>query len=107
MPRLRAATKTRMRANMTAQASRMPQASAFASCGFSWARLAKDNVTAVDEARPRQSRQASSPGLSKYPRQHIADERQARNKNHEQPQLVGIERAPRIDGLVGQERECD
>ena len=106
--RLTTATRTRTRTNITAQASRMPQASAVAFCGLSRPSRAKDRVTAVEETRPPvkpgQRRAAARPEPA---RQHIADERQARNEDHEQPQRVGIERAPRIDGLVRQERQRD
>ncbi len=55
----------------------------------------------------RQSGQGYTPSRSKHPRQHIADERQARNENDQKPERIRIERAPRIDGLVRQEGKGD
>ena len=50
--RLTIATSTMTRANITIQESRMPQASAVASCGFSRASFENESVTAVDETSP-------------------------------------------------------
>ena len=41
------------------------------------------------------------------PGQHIADQRQARDEDDEQPELVGIERAPGVDRLVWKQRQRD
>ena len=49
---LTASTRTRTRPNITAQASRMPQASAGPAPGSSRPRRANDRVTAVDDTSP-------------------------------------------------------
>ncbi len=38
---------------------------------------------------------------------HVSDHRQAGDHDHQQPELAGIERVPRIDGLVRQQRQDD
>ena len=73
---------------MTAQASRMPQASGVGVlrvvAGFP---RQKDKVTAVDETRPPVNPVSAAPlARSEQARQRIADERQARNEDHQQPQ---------------------
>jgi hypothetical protein len=92
---------------MTAQASRIPQASAFAICGWSRASRENDKVTAVDDTRPPVNGQRHASARPKQASQHIADQRQARNEDHQQPQFVGVERPPWIDRLVWQERQRD
>src|SRR5690349_7214787 len=105
--RLTIATSTMTRANITIQESRMPQASAVASCGFSRASFENESVTAVDETSPPVKPVRASPRRTEPARQHIADQRQARDQDHEQPELVGVECAPWVDGPVRQKRQRD
>jgi hypothetical protein len=38
---------------------------------------------------------------------HVADQREARDQDHQQPELVGVERVPRIERPIRQQRQDD